>query len=632
MEVPEQLRNDAFRFVKLRRTDKRPVSGESWKDNIGTWQDAVIWLAQEFNVGVVGGYGRLQLLDIDKSGVEQGMADKVLALTGATLATATPGSGVHLYFLSDFKGNKNFGMDIGEWRGDNLYCVIAGCKLADDKTYRVFCDGQISEIDRKMVERIFDLFKVQMPAEKGTLVPSPFTKPKVVPDFLDKLITEGVNDGDRNRSRFIIMKELYNRGFTPEEIWTLLMTFNDNCRPDENESIVRTHYDYLMSHAEQYLHDLVDKDWLALHDYGTMTKTEKKTLIALSGKELAEKDIPEPEWLIEKLVPSVGLTVLSARGKSYKTMVAIRMASAVARGEDLFGLKVKQGRVLYFDAEIGPSEYKRRKTMIENGMDSGVLDDIYSVFAVENDDKIPRIDTLKGMEMVEATIDKYNPKLVIFDVLRRFHRIREDKADDVSAFYADFLAPLIAKRNLSVLCVFHNRKRGQEQKKISPFDIDPLDLMDEMRSSSEWPNIADSIILLQRFGKGSPFFALFSVPRRCEGIEKYVDAEWDDDSQKMTFYEVDRENIENAQAVEDNSRLEKVFEWLKDKTEFTTSQLKTIFIPKLFDIQIKRIIDSLIDSGKVKKKSRGEYNVINVINSQLGEYNNSNNISNIETQ
>jgi len=619
MMLPDQLRsNEAFRFIKLRSGEKIPVSGESWLKKLGTWQDAEKWLEKGFNVGIVGGYGRLQLLDVDKSAVKQGIADKVDAIA-PTFMTHTPNGGFHFYYLSDFRGSNPFGEDLGEWRGNNQYVVVPGCKLADGRTYVVWSNVPILEISPQTVAKVYAVFGSAPSAAKETLAPSPFKKPKVIPESIDKLITQGANLHERNHTAYRIIKELRNRGFEPSEIWALLLTFDANCRPPDTEER-KKHFDYVLAHADRYLVDLVDKAWLEAQDWGAKPEETIEPLIALSGSELADKEIAEPEWLVEKILPSKGLAVLSARGKAYKTMTAIRIAAAVARGEDFYGLNVKKGRALFFDAEIGPSEFRRRKTMIENGMGADRLDELFSVFPMFNENRLARIDTPEGFAAIERTIEAVKPALVVFDVFRRFHRAKEDKADDVNRLYAEYLLPLIDRHDIAVLMVFHNRKRGKELAKVGPFDVDPLDMMDEMRSSSEWANIADSILLLVRFGSKSPFFALFSVPRRCEGLEKFFRLDFDDFNQKMTFTEVDREIIETAQEIEDNTRLATVSEWLEGRTEFTTGQLKELFTPKLRDEQANRILAQLLDSGRVKKHGKGCYYVITVIMPPIGEF------------
>lgn len=64
---------------------------------------------------------------------------------------------------------------------------------------------------------------------------------KFVPTWLTKMIEAGVGEGRRHVSRYIVMINLYKRGFTDEEIALLVMTFNANCIPPEHLQTVKSH-------------------------------------------------------------------------------------------------------------------------------------------------------------------------------------------------------------------------------------------------------------------------------------------------------------------------------------------------------------------------------------------------------
>jgi RecA-family ATPase len=71
---------------------------------------------------------------------------------------------------------------------------------------------------------------------------------------------------------------------------------------------------------------------------------------------LPGKNLREPEYLIDKLLPQGYLAIMAGNPKAGKTCLATAMAFAVANGSDFAGLKVKQGSVLWLSLEESPQE------------------------------------------------------------------------------------------------------------------------------------------------------------------------------------------------------------------------------------------------------------------------------------
>jgi hypothetical protein len=66
------------------------------------------------------------------------------------------------------------------------------------------------------------------------------TKPRKRDEIFD-LIRKGVEEGKRHITRFIIMSNLRRMNFSKEAIEKHVLEFNNNCRPPEDEKIVRYH-------------------------------------------------------------------------------------------------------------------------------------------------------------------------------------------------------------------------------------------------------------------------------------------------------------------------------------------------------------------------------------------------------
>jgi len=93
--IPRQLQNDAFAFVKLRRTSKIPFE-HNWQNTPYSYKDIQEWIAQGGNYGVLGGCGGLIVIDADTVELSQIVKEKL----PATFTVKTPKQGFHYYYIS----------------------------------------------------------------------------------------------------------------------------------------------------------------------------------------------------------------------------------------------------------------------------------------------------------------------------------------------------------------------------------------------------------------------------------------------------------------------------------------------------------------------------------------------------
>lgn len=78
----------------------------------------------------------------------------------------------------------------------------------------------------------------------------------------------------------------------------------------------------------------------------------REKFIPLSLTELLSTDFPENKWVIEKLIPHQGITILSGAPASFKTWLLLRMAIDIATGGSLLGqFRCEKYRVLIIDEE-----------------------------------------------------------------------------------------------------------------------------------------------------------------------------------------------------------------------------------------------------------------------------------------
>lgn len=170
MNIPNQLRNENFRFCKVLRGEKRPFEG-NWVDNNYTWNDQRLTqhISEGGNYGVIGGNGKLLIIDFDN---KEAM-EKALTLLPTTFSVRTAGKGLlHMYYFCDepysCKVLDAKGETIADIQGSRKIVVGPGSKLANGKEYSIENDTPISTISRDIIIKAFegyDISEIRMKSE-----------------------------------------------------------------------------------------------------------------------------------------------------------------------------------------------------------------------------------------------------------------------------------------------------------------------------------------------------------------------------------------------------------------------------------------------------------------------------------
>lgn len=165
-------------------------------------------------------------------------------------------------------------------------------------------------------------------------------------------------------------------------------------------------------------------------------------------QELLATHFEPPTWLLPDLIPEVGLTILGGKPKVGKSWLALQIAGAIGVGDEVFGRRAVQRRVLYFCIEDHVPRTKSRWRLQENAEDGDV------VF----DETLEPLDG-EGMNVLEALIGEVRPAFVVIDTLAS---AKSGKVDENAAGpMADILNALqrmAHSRRLSILLVAHHRK------------------------------------------------------------------------------------------------------------------------------------------------------------------------------
>lgn len=165
MEIPKQLQRNEFRFVKIVDGTKRPV-GDDWvtsnnfkysekefKEHVKTAQA----------IGVLGGYGKLAVVDADCEEV----AKEVMFKLPKTFTVKTGSGKWHFYYIvPDLKKTIKMIKDkvhYGEVQFMGAQALAPGSKHPNGNFYEVLHDEEIAEINKEKLETVLSKFYQEKP-------------------------------------------------------------------------------------------------------------------------------------------------------------------------------------------------------------------------------------------------------------------------------------------------------------------------------------------------------------------------------------------------------------------------------------------------------------------------------------
>jgi hypothetical protein len=164
--------------------------------------------------------------------------------------------------------------------------------------------------------------------------------------------------------------------------------------------------------------------------------------------------LPDPEWLIEPVLPKPGMVVLYGKPGSWKTFVALSMALSVAAGQPWLGRKTRQGVVLYVAAE-GLYGFKNRVPAYrkKHNLAPGSM---FYLGAAPNLLKSSDVDEL--LSVFKSHGGKFD--LIVFDTLARMMvGGDEDDAMAIGVLVAN-VEQIERQTGATVLIIHHTTKKG----------------------------------------------------------------------------------------------------------------------------------------------------------------------------
>lgn len=205
-----------------------------------------------------------------------------------------------------------------------------------------------------------------------------------------------------------------------------------------------------------------------------------------SSERLAAHEFPTPPYLVEPMIPQGGLAILHGKPGVGKTLLIAALAQAVNSGAPFLNRwPTRQGPVVVVQADMTGQIQRDRLLRIINDVN---VKDTYWV--VEEDGSTPYLDiqnmTFTQKELVSA-IRSVNPVLVVWDTLRKIHRLDENSSD---APIAVFRAAREILGSASHLFIHHDRKESRDPDAAADTD-------EAFMGSQQWKGAVDATFSLR---------------------------------------------------------------------------------------------------------------------------------------
>ena len=173
--------------------------------------------------------------------------------------------------------------------------------------------------------------------------------------------------------------------------------------------------------------------------------------------DLISQEAPPIEWLVDKLIPTGAISILSGDAGVGKTWALLHLAQCVASGRPLFDhFACPRGAVLWWDEEGSEMLLRRRLCKLHQGL--ALAEDALPVeFLICQG---WRLDDETSLQKLSQALEKQRPALVIVDSLTRVHNSDENNASEMARLFAQ-VKRLAAEFGAAFLFTHHSRKLSQ---------------------------------------------------------------------------------------------------------------------------------------------------------------------------
>lgn len=430
------------------------------------------------NFGISVGKVGIVVVDCDNKGGKNGekhleaLARDAGEQVPPTLKVRTPSGGCHYYFRARGVGSRisaGEGIDIKSCGG---YVVAPGSTTSDGE-YRVEHEYGIAGLPEWMEKALCS-------AASGPRQKSPLRK-DITPDTEDKIAMaeeiieqwEYADTGGRNDSLYRLACELCKTGVSPETAMALYAELGEEkiglpADSGEVERTIRSGYadgdtfgEYSIEARQKAVDMFVDLGVDAKGDHVEDVDWD-------NDAHFVRWRTPSPDqWHIDDWLPSDpgGIVLFSGDGGIGKSILALKLAEALANGTPFAGMKVNRKRkVIYMTCEDGIDQTTNRMVSFNVDVPEGSMR-IWNRRGLVNFMAVPTREHMLARTELVGVLEKRAKAffgdeggVLIIDTLSDTFAGNENSKEESSIFLKVILCGLLTRLNASAVVIAHHTK------------------------------------------------------------------------------------------------------------------------------------------------------------------------------
>ena len=224
---------------------------------------------------------------------------------------------------------------------------------------------------------------------------------------------------------------------------------------------------------------------------------DEKEIQIINMHSLSLLDLAPVEYLIDGILPAVGLCMIAAPPKYGKSYLVLDLSTCIAQGVPFLGFTTHKAGVLYLALEDSPNRIKERVMQVNGGTYPENVNLLFSVDLLEDD-------LMKGLLEIMKLIPQ--TKMIIIDTLQVVRESTKNEASYASDYKEMRIFKQFAeKMGICILLVHHCRKT-----------IDALDPLNSISGTTGIVGAMDAVIVMYRKKRESVDTQMFVTGRDVE--------------------------------------------------------------------------------------------------------------------